>query len=164
MGRVAGAYGVQGWLRIEPVSQDPMALLGHDRWWLRAANAPSWQAHAVRAARAHGGAIVAALDGIDDREAAARWRGAGVGVARAALPPLAPGELYWADLEGLTVVDREARVLGEVAGMIETGAHPVLRVQPAQGAAERLIPWVPAYIDEVDPDARQIRVDWPFED
>jgi 16S rRNA processing protein RimM len=164
MGRIAGAYGVRGWLRVDPVSEDPMALLGHAQWWLRAPSGGRWQAHAVREARQHGGAIVAALEGIEAREAAARWRGGEVGVARAALPPLAPGELYWADLEGLAVVDRAERVLGEVTGMIETGAHPVLRVQPPEGAAERLIPWVPAYIDEVDLAAWRIRVDWPFED
>jgi 16S rRNA processing protein RimM len=53
-------------------------------------------------------------------------------------------------------------VLGAVAEVIDNGAHPILRVRPADGApGERLIPWVPAFVDAVDVAARRIDVDWP---
>jgi 16S rRNA processing protein RimM len=117
----------------------------------------------VREARPHGGSLVALLDGIGDREAALRCRGALVGVPRSALPPLHEGELYWADLEGLAVVNRDGIALGHVSGLIDTGAHAVLRVQ-APGRDERLVPWVPAFIDDVDLAGRCIAVDWPADD
>ena len=54
-----------------------------------------------------------------------------------------------------------------MAGLLETGAHCVLRLQPdggEQAAAappdERLIPFVDAYIDSVDLRARRIVADW----
>ena len=87
-------------------------------------------------------------------------RGASVGIDRAALPALAADELYWADLEGLAVVNRDGVPLGTVAEVIDNGAHPILRVRDA-AALERLIPWVPVYVDGVDRDARRIDVDWP---
>ena len=63
---------------------------------------------------------------------------------------------------GLAVVNREGVVLGAVAEVIDNGAHPILRVRPADGApGERLIPWVPAFVDAVDVAARRIDVDWP---
>ena len=50
------------------------------------------------------------------------------------------------------MVNREGVPLGEVVGLIDTGAHSVLRVRPSgrRPADERLIPFVAAYVDEVD--------------
>jgi 16S rRNA processing protein RimM len=163
MGRIAGAYGVRGWVRVDPHSEDRHALLAQGTWWLQAHEGAAWRRVVVREARAHGGGLVASVDGIDSREAAAALRGAQVGVTRAALPPLASGELYWADLEGLAVRNRDDVLLGHIAGLLDTGAHPVLRIRPPAGP-ERLIPWVPAYIDEADMDARVVRVDWPADE
>src|SRR5438105_19986 len=50
--------------------------------------------------------------------------------------------------------------LGRVAGLTESGAHPLLRVVSEVGTGERLIPFVPAHIDGVDVSARRIDVDW----
>jgi hypothetical protein len=54
--------------------------------------------------------------------------------------------------------------LGTVAGLIDTGAHPVLRVSDgAAESAERLIPLVPAYVDAIDLAAGRVVVDWPVD-
>jgi 16S rRNA processing protein RimM len=45
-----------------------------------------------------------------------------------------------------------------VVGLLDTGAHPVLRVE--SDGAERLIPMVPAYVDAIEPAAGRIIVDW----
>ena len=61
------------------------------------------------------------------------------------------------------MLNREDQLLGSVVGLLDTGAHSVLRVLPEGGkgeADERLIPFVARYIDEVDMPARCIRVDW----
>jgi 16S rRNA processing protein RimM len=72
---------------------------------------------------------------------------------------LAPDEVYLGDLIGLTVMSREGVTLGSVAGLIETGAHAVLRVVHA-GRSERLIPLVAAHVDAIELDAGRIVVDW----
>ena len=57
------------------------------------------------------------------------------------------------------MIDQGDRVLGQVAGLLETGVHDVLRVRPeAGGAGEILIPFVKAYVLSVS--REQIRVDW----
>ena len=160
MGRVGGAYGERGMVRVTPLSDDPQALVGYPRWWLRVRDDAPWRAHRVSGARAHGGALIATLEGVASREDAERLRGALVGLPRGELPDLAQDELYWADLEGFEVVNGEGVVLGTVAGLMDNGAHPILRVQ-APGAPERLIPWVPAHVTAVDVAARRIDVDWP---
>ena len=168
MGRIGGAYGVRGQVRVVPVSEDPLALAGHARWWLRVRDIEPWQLRQASGVKAHGGALVATLEGVAQREDAERLRGAEVGIARDDLPPLAEGEMYWTDLHGLAVINRDGVVLGHVSGMMDNGAHAILRVQPDASAerarGERLIPWVPAHVERVDPAGRTIQVDWPADD
>lgn len=160
MGRVAVAYGVRGALKVQPLSADPATLTQFGEWWLRAHDAAPWQAHRVSASRLQAGKVIAELEGIATREAAAALRGATVGVPRQLLPALAEDEHYRADLIGMTVINRSHERLGEVIGFIDSGAHPIVRVAEG-GDRERLIPWVARYVDRVDTAARQIEVDWP---
>jgi 16S rRNA processing protein RimM len=161
MARVLGPYGIQGWIKARPYTASIAALLDYTTWWLApAADTDAWRAYAVGSARQHGDTLVAALDGVADREAALQWRGAWVAVPRSALPAPKAGEFYWSDLVGLAVVNRAAETLGRVSKVLETGAHPVLQVESEDGA-ERLIPVVAAYVDAIDPAAGRITVDWP---
>ena len=73
------------------------------------------------------------------------------------------GEVYWADLVGLAVVNRQGDTLGTVAAVQDFGAHPVLRVRNEQMRDEGppiLIPFVEAFVDAVDLDGGRIDVDW----
>jgi len=99
--------------------------------------------------------------GIETREQILALRGTLVGVPQSALPRQ-EGELFWSELVGFEVVDRDGRSLGQVEGLTDNGAHPILRVRDASGETprERLIPWVPIYIDRVDAPSRRIEVDW----
>jgi len=157
MGRIVAPYGVKGWVKVAPQTALPDTLLAHEDWWVREGG--SWQARKLVLGRPHGGALVAQLAGIADREAAAKLAGLDVGIARSALPVAGEGEIYWADLVGLAVFNRQGEALGTVAQVQDFGAHPILRVEQA-GQPARLIPFVPAYIDGVDVGARRIEVDW----
>lgn len=159
MGQVYAAYGVRGALKIRSFAASPESLIAHKTWWL--SHESDWREFAVLESRGQSGAVVARLNGLDDREEALRWRGAEVAVPRAALPPPAEGEVYLADVVGLAVVNRSGAILGRVAGFIETGAHPVLRVAAEGSGTERLIPLVPAYVDAIDVAAARVVVDWP---
>jgi 16S rRNA processing protein RimM len=59
----------------------------------------------------------------------------------------------------MNVVNRAGVHLGRIVGLTESGAHPLLRVADV-GGTERLIPFVAAYVDRIDGDARRIDVDW----
>ena len=158
MGRLLAPFGVNGWCRLRPYTAAPDALLDYPRWWLAPAADAVWREYRVLEGRRHGAAIVAALDGVGTRDEAQALRGWLAGVPRDALPEAGKDEWYWADLVGLAVVNRAGTMLGRVIGLIETGAHPVLRV--AAEAGERLIPLVAAYVDAIEPAAGRIVVDW----
>lgn len=161
LGRIVAPFGVQGWLRIHPFGDDPLGWRRMAQWWLSVNDrAPDeqWQALDLRACRMHGKSLIAAFVGIDDRNAAERLAGQFVGAPRAALPNPADDEYYWADLIGLEVRNTADCPLGTVAGLIETGAHDVLQVR--DGDRERLIPFVEAYVLDVNVAAGRITADW----
>jgi 16S rRNA processing protein RimM len=162
LGEVAGSYGVRGWLRVRPHSEAPETLLGFATWWLKPARGGEWREFTRLDGRMHSGTLLAALDGVETREAALLVKGFVVGVPRTALPVAGNDEVYWDDLTGLAVLNRGGVVLGVVAGMTEHGAHPLLRVTRPSGmpGPERLIPYVPAIVDRVDVGAGRIEVDW----
>jgi 16S rRNA processing protein RimM len=179
VGRVVGAWGVKGGLRIKPYAADPQALFSTKRWYVDApelprpagpmqaagspaAPAPVWpRLLRIVQAREHGEFVVATAQDLDDRDAAQALAGARVLVSRASFPTPDANEFYWVDLIGLAVINREQVALGQVVGLIETGPHCVLRIQPAEaGAPERLVPFVDAYVDSVDLAGRRIVVDW----
>jgi 16S rRNA processing protein RimM len=140
VGRILGGWGVKGWLKVQPFSGDPKALTSSVHWY-----SPS-----------------AAAREVADRDEADRLTGSRVFVSRSQFPAAAEGEYYWVDLIGLDVFNRDGQCLGRVTGLIETGVHDVLKLVETGGDAprERLIPFVPAYIDEVDLPQRRIAVDW----
>lgn len=163
MGRVLGPYGIRGWLKARAFTASPAGLLAYQAWWL-GKDEGVWREFTVLEARQHSDTVVAHLDGLSVPEQVGPWRGASIAVPRAALPALGAGEVYFAELVGLTVVNRTGATLGRATGVLDTGAHPVLRVARDGGeSSERLIPLVPAYLDSIDLGLGRIVVDWPLD-
>lgn len=155
MGRIAAPFGVKGWVKVQPYSEDPSALMDFESW--RVGRGEQHTHYTVEAVQDHGTALVAKLGGIDDRDAAYALRGQEVAVAKRDLPPPEENAFYWSDLIGLTVINREGVELGKVASLMETGAHDVLVVK---GQREHLIPFVAAFVGIVDQDEGTVEVDW----
>jgi 16S rRNA processing protein RimM len=110
----------------------------------------------VEGGKVSGKNLVAKIAGVDDRDAAAALIGTAISVSRSALPPCAPGEFYWADLEGLQVLTLSRVHLGTVDRLVATGANDVIVLDGG-----RMIPFVAnAIVKTVDLDAREIIVDW----
>jgi 16S rRNA processing protein RimM len=160
LGRILAPFGIKGWLKIHPFGDDPLAWGEMPKWWIAPedqAPAEQWTAHKLRECQAHGKGLVARLDGIADRTAAEALAGWYIAAPREALPRT-EGEFYWDELIGLTVRNEAGESLGEVTGLLSTGAHDVLQVQ--DGEVERLIPYVDAYVQEIDLSSRSIRSTW----
>jgi 16S rRNA processing protein RimM len=155
MGRVAGPFGVKGWIKIQPFTQTVGSLLDYTAWWL--GREGRWDSSRVEEGAIHGRSLIAKLQGCNDRDTAARLKGLDVALPRAALPASADGEYYWNDLIGLEVVTREGVSLGRIAGVIETGASQVLVVR---GERERLIPFTEPVVISVEVANGRLTVDW----
>lgn len=175
LGRVGEAWGIKGWVRIQPHSADTEALFASKDWYLQPPEprfARGFSAFSgpvsVRVAeiKVHADGVVARIEGMDDRNAAESLKGVRISLPRSAFPATPEGEYYWVDLIGLRVVNREGVDLGVVRDLMPTGPTSVLVLEyptvqdGVETVAERLIPFVSAYIDDVDRTARRITADW----
>ncbi len=151
IGYVARAHGVRGEIRVVPHDPASTALsraeeiaVGGDPFTV------------VRMRRVQGGFLLV-LDGVADRERAEELRGLPVEVERS-LIPLEPGEVILADLVGCDVLLSDGRSYGVVAGIASAG-QDLLVIH--DGEVERLLPYVPAFVKEVDVAARKLVVEPP---
>ncbi len=155
MGRVVAPYGVNGWIKVQPFTQESRGLLDYPSWQVGREGA--WQPRDVESAKVHGAMVVAKLAGITDRDQAAVLQGMRVAISRDRFPEAGAGEFYWADLVGLRVVNTAGIDLGTVSRVFETGANDVLVVE---GERERLLPFIETVVRQVDVAGGRITVDW----
>lgn len=141
-----------------PFGDDPLDWAEMPVWWIAREGEP-WREVGLKGLKIHGDGVVVLLDGIADRTAAEAMKGVLVGAPRDSLPATDEDEFYWGDLIGLEVVNSADEKLGNVAGLIETGANDVLRVVGKDGT-ERLLPFVSAVVLAVEKEAGLIRVEW----
>lgn len=155
VGRVVDAYGTRGWVKVEPYNAPQESVLRNcRRWWL-----PDGRCVAVQSARQHGAVLACKPVVAADRDQALALKGLELRVSRADFPSAAADEFYWVDLVGCAVVNLQAVDLGRVEEVVDHGAHPIL-VLSAEGGGQRMIPFVDAYVREVDLAGRRIVVDW----
>jgi 16S rRNA processing protein RimM len=175
LGRIGEPYGLKGWVNVLPSSEEPDVLLKSKQWWIsrllvtegvsvRRTSTPKledlvFEPFRVLQCKPHSSRIVAHLEGVEQPELAAQFKGRRVYVSRARFPAPAEDEYYWIDMIGCAVSNVEGKVLGSVVQVVDHGAHPILVVK-GNAEQEILIPFVAAYVLNVDTQARQIQADW----
>jgi len=162
MGRVAGAQGILGWVKIKTYTESVDSLADYPVWWLGDETHP-WREVSLETFAVHSKGLVAKFPDSNDRTTAEKYKGLLVAVPRSRLPQQPEGEYYWSDLIGLTVVDLAGKCLGVVDNLMDTGANQVLCVQ--EGSLEKkrgelLIPFIASAIKQVDLTKKVIHVDW----
>jgi 16S rRNA processing protein RimM len=145
VGRVAGAFGVRGEVRITAFTEDPMALLGYRE--LRREDGSV--ALTLQSARPSKGGIIARTEQVSTPEQANALRGLRVHVRRTALPPPDEDEFYLADLIGLQARSPEGELLGVIKAVPNFGASDMLEIQPQGGGQSWYLPFTRACAPEV---------------
>jgi 16S rRNA processing protein RimM len=136
---VAGAHGVGGEVRLKLFAQGLESLKRHKQ--VRVGDR-LLTLDAVRG----GGQPVARFAEIRDRNGAEALRGQLLTIPRSALPPLAEGEYYHADLIGLPCRDREDETVGTVVAVENFGAGDILEIEKADGK-RAMVPFRPDVAD-----------------
>lgn len=156
LGHISGVFGVRGWVKVHSYTDPRSNIVNFDPWTL--CDDEGQRQVQVEQATTHGRGVVAKLAIANDRDQAAALIGARIAVERRALPPCAPDEFYWADLEGLEVETVAGQALGRIEQLLATGAHDVLQVE---GERRRLIPFeLGGVVKAVDLEAGRVVVDW----
>lgn len=157
VGRIAGVYGIRGWVRVYSYTEPRTNILAYSPWRLSRPGLES--SREVVGGRAQGQGVVAQLAGIEDRDGAAALIGAEILVDRAQLGEAGEQRFFWVDLEGMEVRTPTGVLLGVVDHLFATGANDVMVVQ---GDTRRLIPFVLGQtVSGVDQERRVITADWP---
>ena len=161
LGRIGSPYGIKGWVHVQSFTDPPERLLKYRDWALETKHAAPVTMKVVEG-RAQGAGVVARLEGVEDRDGAARLQGAVIKVARSVLPKLKKREFYQADLVGLQVSSVEGAALGTITHFVDTPGGTSMVVREALGK-ERWVPATREHLMKVDLAAGHVVVDWPAE-
>jgi 16S rRNA processing protein RimM len=144
---IAGAHGVAGEVRLKLFGEGVAALAKHKSF-----NDGTLTLVKVRDDGKGGG--VARFAESTSRADAETLRGTALTVPRDALPPLAEGEFYHADLLGLPVVTNVGDPVGTVLAIENFGATDIIEItrEPARekGPKSFMVPMIPAAVIEWD--------------
>ena len=110
LGKVSGVFGIKGWVKVYSNTARREAILDYSPWLIKVGT--EWKAYTVINGQMQGKAIVAQLDGVDNRDLAEKLVGCTIAITREQLKPLKNNEYYWADLLGLEVVNTQGQVFG----------------------------------------------------
>lgn len=161
LGRVVGAHGIGGEIRVRYFGDGPQNLLAMKRVALaeprRGEADPAPLVHEIEGGgTARGGEVRLRLRGITGRDEAQALRGRLVVVDASALPPPPEGEFYWYQLVGCRVEREDGEPVGIVEEIWEAAAHDLLVVEDEGRRA--LIPTAREIMREVDLAHRRIVV------
>jgi 16S rRNA processing protein RimM len=159
VGRVAGAFGVKGEVRLSAYTEDPMALLAYSPL----CDAEGRPALTLLGARPVKDGVVARVKELTVKEAADALRGLRLYVPRERLPEPDEDEFYLADLIGLAVFSPSGEALGRIKGVHDYGAGDLLEIDPGQGRPSWLCAFTREAVPELDFERGRVVVDRPIE-
>jgi 16S rRNA processing protein RimM len=155
VGIVTGPHGVRGAVRIKSFTARPEDIAGYGGL----ADAAG-RRFALRLVGAGKGALIARLDGVENRDQAEALRGLHLYLPRSALPPAAAEEFYHADLIGLAAVLGDGTVVGHVRAVHDFGAGDTLELERRE-APPVMVPFTRAVVPSIDLEAGHLLIDPP---
>lgn len=155
IGKINGLFGVQGWVKIFSHAHPRKNILTYKPWHINVNG--QWTTLEIIKGREQSKTIVAQIKGVNDRDQAKSYIGMDIYIERAQLPKLPKGEYYWDELTGLSVINKEGFVLGDVSYLVDTGSNSVMVIK---GEKEHWVPYIEPFLISIDMDNRQILVDW----
>lgn len=155
LGQVSGAQGIQGAIKVradaEAATTDPEVFAALGEVWI------GGRGYEVLKAGRHKNQVLLWLEGVDTRSRAEELAGLKVLGDRRRFPRLPPGEFYWFQVLGLSVVNgADGALLGYLDHIIPTPGHDVYVVR--QGERELLLPAVEEVIVDINLEAGVIKV------
>ena len=161
LGEISGVSGVKGWVKVFSHTDPRERITQYKQWYLQK-NGADWKGIKVLNGRKQGKNIIAQLEGINTRDAAAALKGTQIAIHSDQLEPLGENEYYWKDLIGLNVETTEGVSLGKIDWIFNTGSNNVLTIkEETKEKKERMLPYLMGdVVISVDLDTNLMIVDW----
>lgn len=159
VGRFGRPHGIKGFVTIHSFTEPRDNILSYAEWQVFLNK--NWQPIKLLQVETYTKGIIAQVEGFPERESVMRLTNAEIAVSRDKLAKLAPGEYYWFELIGMTVLNNKGETFGKVVEVMATGANDVLVVQ---GERKHLIPYLPGqFVLDINPSQQVITVDWDMD-
>ena len=162
IGRIGGAYGLKGWVKVFSFTDPIDQILAYLPWQIRKGKRELEVK--IEQCKTQGKGFVALVEGFSDRDQAESIVGYEIWIDRDRLPELDQDDYYWHELEGLDVFEQSGELFGQVDYLMETGANDVLVVKPTPESIddrERLIPFIEGdVVTRIDLESARIIVEW----
>lgn len=144
-------------MRLWSFTEDPAAIADYGPLETKAGK--QFNIASIRAAKDH---FVVRIEGITDRDEAAKLCNLDLYVPRDRLPPIEDDDTYYqADLIGLAAVTPDGKTIGTVTAMHNFGAGDLIEIATTQGGEPLLLPFTQAIVPEVDIAGRKVVVELP---
>ncbi len=158
LGEIMAPHGIKGALRVRSFTTVPADLVAYGAL----SDASDQRRFTLTLIGESRGALIARVDGVEDRNAAEALKGVRLHVPRAALPAPEPESYYHADLIGLRVVDKAGQAIGTVRAILDLPAGAVIEIETLTGG-ELLLAFTDATVPTIDLAAGLMVVDPPEE-
>src|SRR5690554_1737028 len=112
VGRISGVFGVKGWVRVFSFTDPRDNILEYKPLYVHRHG--DWVPIDINGGQLQGKAVVMSLTNVTERDQAMALIGSELAIKRSQLIETGEDEFYWADLIGLTVVNTEDTILGQV--------------------------------------------------
>lgn len=158
MAEIVGVHGVKGEIKLKLFGEDARLLVKTPVYDAKGAALCT-----LTRAKGDSDYCIAAIEGVEDRSAAEKWRGKKLYLPRAALPKIKKkNTFYHVDLMGLEARHVDGHVLGKVIGVANYGAGDLLDIQPPKGNSF-FVPFKDEFVPDVDVDGGFVTIDPPQE-
>lgn len=159
IGKFGRPYGIKAQIKIQSFTEPLDNILTYTEWYIFLKQ--QWTPISTSARGQHGNTIWVTIEGYSTREAVAELTNHEIAISKQQLSALSPGEYYWYQLEGLTVINSQGDILGKIESIMPTGSNDVLVVE---GNKRYLIPYLRDHVVlEVDLEKGQVIVDWDLD-
>ena len=149
IGKITGAHGVRGELKVFPLTDDPRRFLKLKECFICGQNFEKPEASLCSSARIDRENVLIRFEGVQDRDKAELLRGRFIAVERENAVKLKKDSYFITDLKGLNVIDDERGDLGTVIDCFATGPQFTLEIKRDK-KKNLMLPFVKVYCYEVN--------------
>ena len=159
VGTIVTTHGLKGEVKVYPTTEDPDRFFDLKKVWLDLSGSGDFSKAVqltIESVRFQKNMVLVKFEGYDDVEQMMPFRKKDLYVDRKDAIPLKEGEYFQGDFIGCRVILEDDSVLGEVTGVMETGANSVFVVKTDK--KDVLIPYIPPVVLEAKPEEGYLRV------
>jgi 16S rRNA processing protein RimM len=160
LGHISGAHGIRGEVVVKAYTSDPADIDAYGPL----TDVTGTKQYKLKVVRVMPKGVVVRIVGVSDRNAAEALKGTALHVPRSALGKTEPGEYFYNDLLGLEAIDPTGLRIGVVKAVENFGAGDLLEISFDGISKTEFVPFVEAYVPDVDIAAGRVTVIMPPDD